>query len=748
MNLTFLNTIFLVGVAAAAIPVIIHLLQRRRLRRIEFSDLRFLGPLNQQRMRSLNLRRLLLLLLRVLIVALTAVAMARPSLRGALTSLVPTQARSSVLLLVDTSYSMRAEGENGTALDEARAAANDVLKELRQGDEVNLMTFDTTPRRLFKTSVRDLDAVRARLHELEAGHHGTDWASAIEAALVELDATVNPNRELYIFSDFMGEIPDSVHVDLKDLQRDMRVSLVPARVEPFVNVSVEGVTVPPGAILRDDPVHVGVSVFNHATDVPAECVLRVDLDEEAKGEASLRLGRGALQTHDFTLVATQAKEIAGTVTKRVDRLPVDDVSHFVLPVLAQLRVLHVSGASGAGGSFFVSRALEPSRGGRTPLQLSEVTSARLSSNDLEGIQVVVLSSDSRITDSQAQILSTYVREGGGLCVFSGQRDTADPTNNLLSRIGGSRVRGVVSRDEGFLNMENLRPTGILTGFQDDELRTLEQVEFTRYSELLAGPRSRTLIRFGGGAPVLVEGEHGAGKYMIFAFDAGTDGSSVALSPMFLPLLHRSVVYLAGETGRQQLEYKVGERIEVQVPIASADRRASLNRGTGWAGASAVDDARYAQAGTSDGGAIPTQARAPEDVAPVPGADSRTFIVTTPSGQHEAVEAHYVGKMALVAFENTHEPGHYVFEGLGHRLVRAVNIDTRESNLTEMDPEQWSSDLGLDASVLFDTASIGQHIREARHGKEIYKLITALVLSLMVVELLLSRVSAGSTPAPE
>ncbi len=741
MNLTFLNTIFLAGLAAAAIPIIIHLLQRRRLKRIEFSDLRFLGPLNQQRMRSLNLRRLLLLVLRVLIVGLTALAMARPSVRGSLTNLVPTQARSSVLLLVDTSYSMRAEGERGTALDEARAAANDVLNELRQGDEVNLMTFDATAHALFKTPVRDLDAVRMRLRELEASHHATEWSSAVHAALTALDATVNPNRELYIFSDFMGGIPDSLRADLSELQRDMRVSLVPTRVEPFVNVSIEGVTVPPGAILRDDPVRVGVSVMNHATDVPAECVLRVDLDDEVKGEASLRLGRGAVQTHDFTLVATQAQEVAGTVSKRVDRLPVDDVSHFVLPVLAQLRVLHVSGISGAGGSFFVSRALEPSRGGRTPIQLQEVEGQRLASNDLEDVQVVVVSSDALLTDSQAQILSTFVREGGGLCVLSGQRDTADPMNNLLSRIGDSRLRGVVSREDGFLNMENLRPTGILAGFKEDELRTLEAVEFTRYAELVAGPSARTVVRFAGGAPALIESGHGTGKYMVFAFDAATDGSSVALSPMFLPLLHRAVVYLAGETGRQQLVYRVGERIEAQVPIGSADRRASLPSSLRGA---QDDDTRLAQAGASDGGAVPPA----EDTPPRAVGDERTFTVTLPSGQREAVEARYVGKMALVAFENTHLPGHYTFEGLGHRLVRAVNIDTRESDLTPMDPEQWGRDLGVDASVLHSTASIGQHIREARHGKEIYKLLAAMVLALMVVELLLSRVSAGTSSTSE
>jgi hypothetical protein len=138
-------------------------------------------------------------------------------------------------------------------------------------------------------------------------------------------------------------------------------------------------------------------------------------------------------------------------------------------------------------------------------------------------------------------------------------------------------------------------------------------------------------------------------------------ADLAVSPMFLPLLHRSVVYLAGETGRQRLDAKVGERLEVQIPIATIDRQAAAAPG---------DDMRYAQAGTSDGGA---QTAAPERSA----GDERTFTVKTPSGRQEALVARYVGRMAILTYEDTHEPGHYVFEGNGRRVARAVNIDTRE-----------------------------------------------------------------------
>ena len=727
MNLTFLNTLFLAGLAAAAIPIVIHLLQRRRLKRIPFSDLRFLAPLNQQRMRSLNMRRWLLLLLRVLIIGLTALAMARPSLRGGMTNLIPTQARSSVMILLDTSFSMRSEGKDGTALDVARQAARNIIGELQQGDEVNLMTFDANANRWFQTPVHDFAVLQDRLDEIEASYMPTNWREGIEVALQVLGETIEPNRELYVISDFVGIDPDSARADLSEMQGETRVTLVQARVEPFVNVSIEDVQAPPGAILQDEPLRIGVQVRNHAQDVPADCVLRVELEGEPKGEASLRLGKEAQQTQDFTIVATQARELAGVVSKRVDRMPVDDTRNFVLPVVGQLSVLHIQGNPNQDGAFFLSRALAPSKEGRSPISLTEVEATRFTSDDLRERQVVALSSDVRLTPSQIDVLRSYTAGGGGLLLFTGQRQTADVANRLLAALGDARVAGVVEREDGYVNLEELRPTGILAGFKEEEVRTLENVKFTRYAQLTAGAGSNVMLHYTGREPALVEAEHGNGRYMLFGFDAAIDGSNLSLSTMFLPLVHRSIVYLAGATGRQKLEYLVGERIEVQIPLDGAEQRAQLPGDQ--------EESRLAQAGTSDSAALPD--------------DTPRFRVTTPSGDQRAVVARYVGNVALVGFEETQQPGHYVFEGLGHRFVRAVNVDTSESPQGVFEPTRLAAALQLDADELISTASIGQHIRTARHGKELYKLIIVLVILLMILELSLSRAatrSAGSSPS--
>jgi hypothetical protein len=732
----FLNALFLAGIAAGIVPVIIHLLNRRRLQRIEFSDLRFIAPLNQQRMRSLNLRRLLLLLLRVAVIVCTAIAMARPSIRGALSQLLPAQARSSVLLLVDTSYSMRMEGEDGTALDAAKAMAGRIVEALERGDQANLMSFDDAPHGEFERGVHDLALVRDRIAALEPSHGGTDWAEAIGAGLASLQTATEPNRELYVISDFAGANLDSVRTDLRSSQGDVRITLVPLAVERFANVSIDEVHVPPGAVLVDEPVRIGVTVRNHAADAPADCAMQVELGGAPKAEASLRLAGGAVATHEFTLVASGVDAGRGTVRKRIDRLPEDDVRYFVLPVLSQLRVLLVRASGDAGGAFFVGRALAPSRLGRSPVALAEVDAARFASRDLEGVQVAVVMSDAVLGDAQSQVLAEFVRNGGGLVLMSGQRATAEIANRqLLERIGAVRIRGVVQQTQGFVNLEDLRATGILAGFKDTELRELERVRFTRYAELTPGAQARAVLRFSGGAPALVEAAHGGGKYMVFGFDAGMDGSDLAVSPMFLPLLHRAVVYLAGETGRQKLAYTVGERIEVQVPLAPAERRAEHGAGDGDAWPH--DDPRWAQAGASD----VTPPAAPSDAAV-----ERDFTVTTPSGRKEAVVARYVGKMAVVAYENTREPGHYVFEGAGRRIPRAVNVDTRESDPRRADLDELAERLGIDvANTLEGEASIARAVREARHGKELYKLVVAMVLVLMTIELFLSRAASESEP---
>src|SRR5512134_2004704 len=131
----FLNPMMLLGLAAAAVPIVLHFLSRRRLREINFDLIRFLMTTQERQMRRMSLRRLLLLLIRIAIITSVVMALARPTLTGGLASLMRGGQGASVVLLVDASASMRAQLSSGTLFARAQEQVASIAGEFGPDDE-------------------------------------------------------------------------------------------------------------------------------------------------------------------------------------------------------------------------------------------------------------------------------------------------------------------------------------------------------------------------------------------------------------------------------------------------------------------------------------------------------------------------------------------------------------------------------------------------------------------------------------
>ena len=196
--MTFLNPLYLFGLMAAGIPIVIHLLTRRRPKRITFPSVEFLREVNVAQLRRFRLRELLLLALRTLAIALLALALSKPALKGAVGAGTAT---SSVVLLIDRSASMAAvEGREALA-DRARTRARAVLESLDAGDEVQVIAFDSKPDALFPQPIGDLTRVGAAVETIEPRPFPTDLDAAVARGLSVLRASARVNKELYLLSD-------------------------------------------------------------------------------------------------------------------------------------------------------------------------------------------------------------------------------------------------------------------------------------------------------------------------------------------------------------------------------------------------------------------------------------------------------------------------------------------------------------------------------------------------------------------
>ena len=199
--MSFLNPLFLMGLAAAAIPIVIHLLTRRRPREVMFPSLEFLSEVNQNEIRRLRIKQWLLLALRTLAVAAIALAMARPALKGAVGR--ASRAATTVVALCDRSGSMGASGASGaTLVAEARRLVEDLFTTLGPADELLLVPYDRGPQPVTPRPSADLARMRAAVQSLVPTASTTDHVRALEFAAQALAESHALNRELFWISDF------------------------------------------------------------------------------------------------------------------------------------------------------------------------------------------------------------------------------------------------------------------------------------------------------------------------------------------------------------------------------------------------------------------------------------------------------------------------------------------------------------------------------------------------------------------
>jgi uncharacterized membrane protein len=131
--MTFLNPAFLFGLLAAGIPVIIHLLNLKKLKKIEFSTLIFLKELQKQKIRRIKMKQWLLLVLRVLIILFVVFAFSRPTVDNLSLSGFAPAAKASGVIIIDNSYSMNLRNDNGTLINQAKEIAAEMAGGLKEG---------------------------------------------------------------------------------------------------------------------------------------------------------------------------------------------------------------------------------------------------------------------------------------------------------------------------------------------------------------------------------------------------------------------------------------------------------------------------------------------------------------------------------------------------------------------------------------------------------------------------------------
>jgi hypothetical protein len=531
--------------AALAIPIVVHLMFRRRARTVELGTLQFLKVVLRDDARKRRLKRYALLALRLAGVALIALLFARPFLLAE----EPGRGDRTVAVLVDRSASMGLAGR-ARPIDRAKAEARAILARAGSGSRVEVAAFDRDVAPLAKLA--DLDAAIAG-----PPASGTDFDAAMAWARDLAARPGTPLEELHILTDLQrsglgrGEaarMPPGVTVRLIDLGR------------PFPkNVAVTGVVVSPTSPRPGETTAIAATVRN-ASPLPVAAV-PVRLHLEAEGHPPIDLDRtldldgDSSTTVEFTLPEPGEGLWRGHVEARAgDDLAFDDRRYLAVLVAPAAKVVLADGDPGRSASeaetYFLLAALRLAPEGQSyakaPFDPSVVDPSR-GLPDLAGVSAVVLANVADLAAADARDLAEFVAKGGGLVVFTGDRVTADGAASLVAAgLGVGRVVGPATAEGRPFRLDRWDATHpILRPFADPEHGDLRRPAFTTITKIVPDPSARVLARFRDGEPALLERPVGRGKVVWFASACDRGWGDWPRGRMFLPMAHQLVAHASG-----------------------------------------------------------------------------------------------------------------------------------------------------------------------------------------------------------
>lgn len=649
--MTFLQPWMLWGLLGASVPIIIHLIHRRRPRRQPFAAIELLLKSADRVDKRWRLQRILLLASRVLLLALLALAAARP------TPAVEGQPAAAagprrVGIVVDASASMRARYDDRAAFEravrQARALVDDLGPEdlavvVRAGPESALATPEPTADR--RGLLRSLDDLQPSYGRGDLGRAATLAVRALDPGEEIADVPV----EVVVLSDWASsavQTPADVslqaggraRVELVDVLADVdegardNLALTSVQTEPALGAPMA---------LRFS---VRTRSFAEQGGPVEPTALDVVMDGEPLETTMVEVAPGTIsdRTVEHTFDGPGTKQIE--LRTAPDRLPVDDRFFVVARVRPQIRTLVVDGdPSGVAKEDEVFYFDKAARTGLADHPVPRVVTAdELPGVDLSAFDVVVLAGLVTLPSPEGGRLSQFVEDGGGLLVAVGEATDAEALSAALPALPralrGIKMLGDVAGSSGPLGLE---PPDldhpIFEVFRGEGLGGLESTRTWGVALLEPGTGASMAVplRYESGAPAMVTASAGRGRVALWTSSLDRDLTDFPIRPAFLPWVRRTVLWL----GRGLHE--------------SDDRPALVG-----------------------------------ETHPIPVSRDATFVrVRGPSGDDVSVPV--TGGVA--AFEGADQPGHYrVFTAEGAPLEEAhfaANVDVAESDLRPMRLEE-------------------------------------------------------------
>lgn len=528
----FLVPQFLFALAALAIPIIIHLFNFRKFKKVFFTNVRFLKELKEETTNKSRLKHLLVLAARLLTIAFLVFAFAQPIVPQTNKQVV--KAENAVSIYLDNSFTMEGISKEGTLLEVAEKKAREIANAYSPSTRFQLLT-------------NDFEAVHQRLISREEFFDVLDQVkiSPVTRKLSEIISRQqeafhhlnNTSKLSFLLSDFQKS-----SADFQACQNDtsLSVTLLPLVSQSTANLFVDSCWFTSPVVQLNRPCELNMRLHNSgdkdADNVPVK--LTINGMQRAVASVPVTAGRSATTTMNFTVSEAGWQKAEASITDHP--ITFDDIYYFSFEVKNKINILSINGDG-------VSPYLKALFGNDPFFAFNNASLSQVDYSMLPQQNFVVLNDLPSVSSGLASELEKYLNAGGELLIFPDSTADINTYNQFLQSITADALLGINDNSDKVEKLDRNHPL-----FKDVFEKTknnepnIDYPVALKHFEVNQTTRSnrQVLMKLQGGSPFLLQYTAGKGTVYLFTVPLKPGFSNLARHAVFVPALYQMALLSA------------------------------------------------------------------------------------------------------------------------------------------------------------------------------------------------------------
>jgi hypothetical protein len=545
----FANPTILFALSAVSIPILIHLFNLRKFKRVLFTNVQLLKEVQQQTIKQHRLKHLLVLLSRILFILFLVFAFAKPFIPSSKQSI--RQGVNYTSIYIDNSFSMNLQNEDGVLLEQAKNKAKEIISAYQASDKFQIISNDLAAQsQQFLTKEETFKAI----DELKISPNFCALTSVINRQN-SLFATVNAtNKNCFYLSDFQKNTIDKQLKQVIDTNINYR--MVYFNASSIQNISID-------SVWFDAPIHLAnqaekliIKVSNHSAEAIKDLPINLQLNNQSKALITIDIESNATKIDTIFYTNNSSRIQKGMVAIASEQLPFDDQYYFGYEIAENIPVLLINGNN------LSSKYIQSVYQTEAIIKLSVNAFEQINYADFNNFETIILNEPISLSDGLIAMLQQVVAAGKSLIIIPSEKTNIPSLNKLLNTFQIPNFIALQANEQKMkeLNISDKIFAGVFNNFSENmQFPTIKKYFSQQNTSLEA------ILKLNDGTVVLQKNKYKKGSVYLYSFSLDPSFGDFAKHPLMVPLFLRIPQISNYDL---QLAYEIGKQNRLNISTIS------------------------------------------------------------------------------------------------------------------------------------------------------------------------------------